>query len=124
MLPSSFLSLSCHAQVLQRLKQADLTPAVPLHVCYNPYLPDDKDAEEERRRLTAKLATGLVAGVWLQMGSDLGRLQKGLEFLQQQLSQASPSPPSIYGSVFLPTKKYIPKSSSWACILLYRWHQV
>ena len=87
---------------------------MPLHVCYNPYLPDDKDAEEERHRLRAKLATGIVAGVWLQMGSDLGRLQKGLEFLQQQLSHASASSPTIYGSVFLPTKKYSPKSICWA----------
>ena len=91
--------------MLQRLEQAGATPLVPLHVCYNPYLPDDKDAEEERRRLKAKLATGLVAGIWLQMGSDLNRLQKGLDFLQQQLQQCAGAKPALYGSVFLPTKK-------------------
>ena len=93
-----------------------MSPHVPLHVCYNPYLPNDKDAEEERRCLGAKLATGLVAGIWLQMGSDLDRLQKGLQYVQQQVKQASKDPIAIYGSVFLPTKRYSLSSCCGPCL--------
>ncbi|GFH12400.1 uncharacterized protein HaLaN_08080, partial [Haematococcus lacustris] len=36
----------------------------------------------ERQRLRSKLETGLVAGVYVQIGSDLARLQSGLAFLR------------------------------------------
>ena len=65
------------------------------------------DSREERRRLQAKLATGQVAGVWLQMGSDLDRLRVGLQFLRQQLDAHGCSQLPVYGSVFLPTKQCV-----------------
>jgi hypothetical protein len=40
-----------------------------LAVAFNPYLPVEADAVEERRRLRAKLETGLVDKVYLQVGA-------------------------------------------------------
>ena len=68
--------------------------------------------KEERRRLQAKLATGQVAGIWLQMGSDLDKLRAGLQFLRQQLEESGCAQLPVYGSVFLPTKQYAPVTSS------------
>jgi hypothetical protein len=48
----------------------------PIYVAFNPYLPDAPDREKEEQRLRDKLATGLVAGVYLQVGGEWGR---GLE---------------------------------------------
>lgn len=45
-------------------------------------------------------AAGLVAGIWLQTGSDCSKLDAGLEFLK-----AAAASTQIYGSVFLPCKK-------------------
>ena len=58
---------------------------------------------QERRRLKDKLATGLVAGIWLQTGSDLDKLSSALNFLKVELPPDTRTP--IYGSVFLPSKK-------------------
>jgi hypothetical protein len=47
----------------------DALPAwPPLCVAFNPYLPDASEREAERLRLRDKVATGLVAGVYLQVG--------------------------------------------------------
>ncbi|KAL6765457.1 hypothetical protein V8C86DRAFT_800520 [Haematococcus lacustris] len=54
-----------------------------LLVAFNPYLPDQAGQQAvERQRLRSKLETGLVAGVYVQIGSDLARLQSGLAFLR------------------------------------------
>jgi hypothetical protein len=67
----------------------------PLYVAFNPYLPDAAAAAEEAARLRAKLATGLVAGVCLQMGTDVGRLRAGLRLLQSLRGvAASPAAPA------------------------------
>ena len=55
---------------------------VPFHVAFNPYIEDPAEAAEERKRLQSKLQTGLVAGVYLQTGSALDRLEDGLKYLQ------------------------------------------
>lgn len=45
---------------------------------------------------------GMVSGIWLQTGSDLKKLEKGIKHLRKA-SEAHPVP--IYGSFFLPSKK-------------------
>ena len=45
---------------------------------------------------------GMVSGIWLQTGSDLKKLEKGIKHLRKA-TEAEPVP--IYGSFFLPSKK-------------------
>ena len=81
------------------------------YACFNPYLPDEKDQAEERRRLKAKLSYGSVSGVFLQMGADLSLLESGLQHLQdllQHIEHAHDKPLKIHGSVFIPSKRYAP----------------
>ena len=72
-------------------------------VAYNPYFPSEDDLEKENGRLAEKLATGCVSKIYLQFGTDLERLQKGLDFLQAHNTPGV----SVAGSLFLPTKKLI-----------------
>mmetsp|Transcript_11123 Transcript_11123/g.23638 ORF Transcript_11123/g.23638 Transcript_11123/m.23638 type:complete len:388 (+) Transcript_11123:183-1346(+) len=86
-------------------------------VAYNPYFPSHSDQEKENRRLTEKLATGCVSKIYLQFGTDLERLQKGLELIQNENISSSNGTGSvdidtdvgigIAGSLFLPSKKLI-----------------
>ena len=83
---------------------------VALHVAFNPYLEDSAEAAEERKRLKLKLQTGMVAGVYLQTGSALDRLEDGLKFLLNTIQQESKArniggKVELLGSVFLPTKR-------------------
>lgn len=79
------------------------------HVAFNPYIEDPAEAAEERKRLEKKLQTGLVAGVYLQTGSALDRLEDGLVHLQRCIQQHKASNAThevaMHGSVFLPTKR-------------------
>ncbi|KAL3904048.1 MAG: hypothetical protein SGARI_005105, partial [Bacillariaceae sp.] len=52
-----------------------------LAVAYNPYFPNQDEQDKENQRLKDKLATRCVGKVYLQFGSDLGRLKTGLEYL-------------------------------------------
>jgi deoxyribodipyrimidine photolyase len=80
-----------------------------LAVAYNPYFLDPDDQERENRRLQDKLATGCVGKVYLQFGSDLGRLKTGLEYLDRLNAVNGPKSKAfeIAGSLFLPTKRLI-----------------
>ena len=74
------------------------------YCCFNPYIPEAKGREEERQHLKDKLATGLVAGVYLQMGSDVKLLEAGLKFLREQM-QERVNGARILGSIFIPSKQ-------------------
>lgn len=77
-------------------------------VAYNPYFPSRPDQEEENCRLTEKLATGCVSKIYLQFGTDLECLRKGLEFIQKEKDKNNNNDDvAIAGSLFLPTKKLI-----------------
>lgn len=58
---------------LQHLSSSglDATRVPPIHVAFNPYIPAGPAREDEYCRLRRKLETGLVAGVYLQMGCDM-----------------------------------------------------
>ena len=72
-------------------------------VAYNPYFPSREDREKENRRLVEKLATGCVSKIYLQFGTDMECLQKGLDFIETHKTKGL----SVSGSLFLPTKKLI-----------------
>ena len=72
-------------------------------VAYNPYFPNAEDREQENNRLVEKLATGCVSKIYLQFGTDLECLQKGLDFLKTHQTPGL----TIAGSLFLPTKQLI-----------------
>jgi hypothetical protein len=92
---------------------------LPIYVAFNPYLPAPEDLENERNRLLSKLMVepGRVAGVYLQMGTDIAALEAGLDFLQRTTaavgSKGAASNNSdtgkieIYGFVFVPSKKLL-----------------
>jgi hypothetical protein len=52
-------------------------PHPPLYCAFNPFLIDPEEMEEERQRLAAKLSTGLVAGVYVQIGAMVAAQQQG-----------------------------------------------
>lgn len=103
-----YMLLLCPASQALERTAAGSTP-LPLYAVYNPYLPDEADAAEERRRLKQKLASGCLAGIYLQTGSDLDLLQAGLDFLRSSLQTHKVSKPGdcmqVYGSIFLPNKR-------------------
>jgi len=77
---------------LEYLKQQKYTPGVPgrnkapkVSVAYNPYLPAG-EIEVENQRLQEKLDSGLVSGVYLQLGEDADALINGIS-LVRSLSQ-------------------------------------
>lgn len=92
---------------------------VPICVAFNPYLPVPEDLEIEKNRLQSKLMAepGRVAGVYLQMGTDIAALEAGLDFLEKTaaavVAEGTPSNENdtkkieIYGSVFVPSKKLL-----------------
>lgn len=67
---------------LQHLERMGSNGVPPIHVAFNPYLPAGVALDEERQRLRRKLKTGLVAGIYLQMGCDL-QVCLGVVNLQQ-----------------------------------------
>ena len=104
-------NLSRCVHVLQALTAAHALGHAPvaIHVAFNPYIEDPAEAAEERKRLNMKLQTGLVAGVYLQTGSALDRLEDGLVHLQRCIQQHKAKHAAlevaVYGSVFMPTKR-------------------
>lgn len=63
---------------LQHLQRAGHSANPQIHVAFNPYL-SGQAQDEERVRLRHKLQTGLVAGVYLQMGCDMQVPTQGCE---------------------------------------------
>lgn len=108
---------------LRALAERGETSELPeLGVAFNPYLAGDA-GEREASRLAAKLATGLVSSVWLQMGVDDDALRRGLGLLQRlQAQRARDGQPAleVFGSVFLPTKRLLAQMRfrPWAGVTL------
>ena len=50
------------------------------YCAYNPYL-SGSDLELENQRLIQKLDTGAISGIYLQIGTDISKLQAGLDFI-------------------------------------------
>ena len=95
--------------------------APPIHVAFNPYFPSKAEAAEERRRLIKKLDTGLVRGIYLQMGTDMERLKQGLDFLKDvSRNHHSDAMMDLLGSVFLPTKRCTPDLLNFAGMLPFK----
>jgi hypothetical protein len=101
---------------LKRLSSTD--NCTPIFVAFNPYLPIGTPRNEEYARLKQKLQAcpKNIAGVYLQMGTDLDSLEKGIKFLIKQLDLVSVhgcstpnqrQPLRIYGSIFFPTRKLL-----------------
>lgn len=81
-----------------RLRPED---APEIGVAFNPYA-----GAGERARLEAKIGTGWVSSVWLQIGDDLDALRDGLRFLRE-LDAGRPRPLRLYGSVLLPSPQLL-----------------
>merc|ERR1712178_488710 len=85
-------------------------------VAYNPYLLE-KELKHEENNLKRKLATGIVKSVWLQFGTDIDKLEKGvrkIKSIEHQLKTSLGKKKinhdiSIYGSIFIPTPVFLEK---------------
>ena len=82
---------------------AKTTSFPKLAVAYNPYFPSREDQEVEDLRLKEKIATGCVSKIYLQFGTDMDCLKRGLDFIRNNAG----TDVAIAGSLFLPTKKLI-----------------
>ncbi|GAX85853.1 hypothetical protein CEUSTIGMA_g13268.t1 [Chlamydomonas eustigma] len=85
-------------------------PFVPILVAFNPYLPDPEDLQKEYNRLKQKLNSGVPTGIYLQCGTDIAALEKGLQHIREALtgsSSASPTSLPVIGSVLVPTKRLL-----------------
>eukprot|EP00466_Bigelowiella_natans_P001412 jgi/Bigna1/89451/estExt_fgenesh1_pg.C_490112 len=102
---SDLSTLAC-LRMAQR-RRSSSARKINLGVAFNPYFPDVKDREKERKVLAAKLETGLVRSVWVQIGSDTEKLKEGLDFLFTKLEGRDENEVKVYGSVFLPSPKLL-----------------
>tara|TARA_Y100001968_G_scaffold333921_1_gene401134 strand:+ start:13467 stop:14273 length:807 start_codon:yes stop_codon:yes gene_type:complete len=91
--------------VLNKLK-GEINPKITFGIAYNPYYSDNNHIKEERERLLEKISTGIVNSIWLQLGSNLSFLKKGISFLKNNLNNINYSQNyKIYGSLFVPSKQ-------------------
>ena len=97
----------CSLTALQRLQQESISISPSVAVAFNPFFPNPQDYDEEVRRLTQKLETGIVSKVYLQFGADLEKLQSALQMLTTLQSTTTTKQFEICGSIFLPTKQLI-----------------
>ena len=66
-------TVTCLAQL--RRENYVLPPGKELGVAFNPYYPTPAAREDEWQRLRAKLESGYITSIWLNMGSDTTILQ-------------------------------------------------
>lgn len=94
-------------------------------VAYNPYFIDSNLQNMENEMLKEKLNTNIVTKVYLQFGTDLTKLRRGLEYIHQltttttttttnnnnnnnkSATETKKKEVTIAGSIFLPTAKLI-----------------
>ena len=88
---------------LEKLK-AEKINLPKLGVAYNPYQPDLEMLEVENHRLRSKIRTGIVTSVWLEFGTDLKKLQKGVDYVK-----ALDKDVKLHGSVFIPNTHFLTK---------------
>lgn len=108
-------ALSIYAvDILERYHDEGIHNGIELYCAYNPYFKGDK-LEQENQHLEQKLFTGLVKGVFLQIGEDVNALTTGLNFIRS-LSQDLP----IYGCVLYPTDSILKSFSKrpWYGVML------
>ena len=92
-------------------------------IAYNPYFRNELNVSEERKRLVAKLRSGLIQSLWIQFGSDLKCLSKELIFIKNELinyPQNRDCNVNIYGSLFIPSKQFLSrfKFRPWKFVFL------
>ena len=74
---------------------------------FNPYFPKEEDLEREYARLEKKLASGLVGGIWLQLGSDCDALERALVRVKELCARSTDAPVRMHGSVFVPSNQLL-----------------
>tara|TARA_Y100001970_G_C14258583_1_gene877578 strand:- start:902 stop:1717 length:816 start_codon:yes stop_codon:yes gene_type:complete len=106
-------------QHLIRIK--DISERKCIGIAYNPYLKRE-EANIEKLRLEEKISSGLISSIWLQFGIESELLDKGIMFIERMISKYkySNNPINIYGSVFIPSRKFLAsfKFRSWKGIYL------
>ena len=91
-------------ELLNKLK-SDINSKINFGIAYNPYFKDYEDIKDERKRLLEKLNSGIINSIWLQLGSDINLLKKGLSFLNENINNNNFEDYKIYGSLFIPSKQ-------------------
>jgi hypothetical protein len=85
-------------EALQIIQSRQLARGSDVFCAYNPYF-DPARLREEQDRLRSKLARPFVKGVYVQMGMDTEKLNKGVEFIRSVRSDAR-----LFGSVPVPSE--------------------
>lgn len=83
-------------------------------VAYNPYL---KDIEKENERLQKKLLNNSIKCIYIQIGEDLNKLKKAIEFIRSLSKTAI-----IWVSILIPTQKILTRLAfrPWGGVFLSR----
>ena len=74
---------------------------------FNPYFPEKSELDREFERLEKKLNSGLVGGLWLQIGSDCDALDAALVRIKNMSVKNADAPLRLHGSVFMPSKQLL-----------------
>ncbi len=93
--------------VLDKINKDINTNIINFGIAYNPFFSNNKDIEDERNRLLEKLSSGIINSIWLQLGSDVYLLKKGILFLNETIKNNIKYSDGIkvYGSLFVPSKQ-------------------
>jgi hypothetical protein len=73
-----------------------------LYCAFNPYILNPDFLEKEKLRLQEKIATGLISGVYLQIGSDVTRIPPAVEYIRSLKKDLE-----IYGGVVVPNQRFL-----------------
>ena len=95
--------------ILEKLK-VDLSKNQKFGVAFNPYFFEESDYKIERNRLIDKLNSHCIHSIWLQFGSDINRLAKGINFINTtigNLKKINDNEINIYGSLFIPSRQFL-----------------
>jgi len=79
-------------------------------VAFNPYFPNEAELRAEFANLRRKLKTGQVGSIWLQFGTDVAKLDRGVKEIQKicaELNLSKADSPRVFGSVFLPSAQHL-----------------
>lgn len=89
-------------ELLSDIKFID-TSSLKIYCAFNPFLTGPQ-GEDEYKRLMHKISTKKVSGIYIQLGDDLEKLRKGLNFLAVKAKELE-----INGSILIPNQSMLNK---------------
>lgn len=97
------------AKCLERMAGSQISMR-QVGVAFNPYFPNEAELRAEYANLRRKVQTGKVGSIWLQFGTDVAKLDRGVKEIQKifaELNLNEADWPQVFGSVFLPSAQHL-----------------